>query len=48
MLLSIGGARMSIEPLFHKNLPAHDRFLLEGYNVEIYGVIFYQQNDQRC
>ena len=48
MLLSIGGARMSIEPLFHKNLPAHERFLLEGYNVEIYGVLLDQQNDQRC
>ena len=32
---------MSIEPLFHKNLPARERFLLEGYNVEIYGVLFF-------
>ena len=31
---------MSIEPLFHKNLPARERFLLEGYSVEIYGVLF--------
>ena len=31
---------MSIEPLFHKNLPARERILLEGYNVEIYGVLF--------
>ena len=40
MLLSIGGARMSIEPLFHKNLPAHERFLLKDTMLK-YMVLFF-------